>query len=637
MTGGNTTGEKGLLTGGTIMAAAINRRGFAKAGLATTLVLAAGATENVSGASVSEDEKSEDKPSQQSGGRPAHERKARRETMTGADVLVRQLKAHGVTFVSTLCGNGLDPFYVACQRHGLRLVDVRNEQAAGYMADVVGRLTGRVGVCSASSGIAHVNALTGLTNAYFDGSPVLLLTGASSSRTAGMGNFQDLDHVSLAQPVCKLAQRVHRPERIALAVHEAMATAESGRPGPVQLCIPGDILKAPVNEADVQRWLVEAESGRPAGGASAKMNAATPRSSADSVLVREAVDVLERSQRPLLVAGSGAFYAGAEEPLRCLATAVGAPVVTPIWDRGSVSRPMPEFLGVIGAASGGPRLLADSDAILLVGVHVDYRVGYMKQPSISAESPVVRVDRDPGELNQGVSPNVGLLGDPAVVLAQLCDEWRRRRLAPNNHWLREAQKRNTQYRARWAKSPAAPPMTGQHLVEALRPVLTDDMIFLIDGGNIGQWAHVLLWDRYPGHWLTCGASGVVGWGLPGAIAAKVLHPDRPVLLLSGDGAIGFTIAELEIAVRHHVPIVVVVADDQAWGIVASGQKRSLGEPIASLLGPVDYAKVAQGFGARGVVVKSPDELTSATRQALAARQPTVIEVPLALLGPTDVT
>jgi acetolactate synthase-1/2/3 large subunit len=179
-------------------------------------------------------------------------------------------------------------------------------------------------------------------------------------------------------------------------------------------------------------------------------------------------------------------------------------------------------------------------------------------------------------------------------------------------------------------------MTGQHLVEALRPVLTDDMIFLIDGGNIGQWAHVLLWDRYPGHWLTCGASGVVGWGLPGAIAAKLLHPDRPVLLLSGDGAIGFTIAELEIAVRHQVPIVVVVADDQAWGIVASGQKRSLGEPIASLLGPVDYAKVAQGFGARGVVVEKPQELTAAARQALASGRPTVIEVPLALLGPTDV-
>jgi acetolactate synthase-1/2/3 large subunit len=291
---------------------------------------------------------------------------------------------------------------------------------------------------------------------------------------------------------------------------------------------------------------------------------------------------------------------------------------------------------VIGAASGGPALLADADAIVLAGARVDYRVGYMKPPAISAKARVVRVDREPGELGQGVAPDVGLLGNPAVVLGQLNDEWQRRGLGPRKDWLREAWTRNTQYRARWAKPPAAPPMTGQHLVEALRPVLTDDTIFLMDGGNIGQWAHVLLWDRYPGHWLTCGASGVVGWGLPGAIAAKALYPDRPVLLLSGDGAIGFTIAELEPAVRHKLPIVVVVADDQAWGIVASGHKRSFGEPIASLLGPVDYAKVAEGFGARGVTARTPQELTAAARQALAGDRPTVIEVPLALLGPTDV-
>ena len=611
------------------MAAEFTRRGFAKAGLATTIGLAAGATDKASGASASAN-------AADSGG-VSQKRPSASETMTGADVLVRQLKAHGIPFVSTLCGNGLDPFFVACKRHGLRLVDVRNEQAAGYMADAVGRLTRRVGVCSASSGIAHVNALTGLTNAHFDGSPVLLLTGASSSRTTGLGNFQDLDHVALARPVCKLAQHVDRPERIALAVHEAVATAESGRPGPVNLCIPGDVLRASVREADVQRWLVDAESDRTGGRASTTTTAATPSSAADADLVREAVDVLADAQRPLLVAGSGVFYAGAEESLRRLAATVGAPVVTPIWDRGSVIRPIPEYVGVVGAASGGPALLADSDAIVLAGARVDYRVRYMKPPSISAKARVVRIDRDPAELNQGVSPDVGLLGDPAVVLSQLCDEWKRRQTAPRTDWLREAQDRNAQYRARWAKSPATPPMTGQHLVEALRPVLTDDMLFLIDGGNIGQWAHVLLWDRYPGHWLTCGASGVVGWGLPGAIGAKLLYPDRPVLLLSGDGAIGFTIAELEIAVRHQVPIVVVVADDQAWGIVASGHKRSLGEPISSLLGPTDYAKVAQGFGARGVVAETPEQLTDATRQALAADRPTVIEVPLALLGPTDVT
>ena len=562
--------------------------------------------------------------------------------MTGADLLVRVLKAQDVPFVSTLCGNGLDPLYAACKRQGLRLADVRNEQAAGYMADAAGRLTRRVGVCTSSSGVAHLNALTGVVNAYFDGSPMLLITGASDSRTAGMGNFQDLDQVALARPVCKLARRVDRPERIALAVQEAFATARSGRPGPVHLTIPGDVLSAAVNEAGISRGPTDSEGGQAAAPtALAAVPAAkaavpgTPPSLGDPDLIREAVNLLSRAERPLLVAGSGVFYAKAEESLRQLAAAAGLPVVIPIWDRGSVGRPMPEYLGVIGAASGGPAMLADADLVLLAGCHVDYRVGYMKPPAISAKARVVRIDRDPGELNQGVLPDVGLLGDPSVVLHQLWEEWLRRHLSAHTGWLREAQARNQRFRARWAQAPAPAPLTGQHLVEGLRGALTDETIFLIDGGNIGQWAHVLLWDRYPGHWLTCGASAVVGWGLPAAIAAKLLEPARPVLLLSGDGALGFTITELETAVRLRTPIVVVVADDQAWGIVASDHKRSWGEPIASLLGPVDYARVAQGFGARGVTVTQRDELAPAIRAAFASGQPTLIEVPIALRGPTD--
>lgn len=599
------------------MTAEITRRGFTRAGLAGTFGLAAGA----------ESLGSEAKPSRQS-----VKDKGGQSSMTGADLVARLLKAHGVPFLSTLCGNGLDPLLAACQRHDLRLVDVRNEQAAGYMADVVGRLTGRIGACSASSGIAHVNALTGLTNAHFDGAPVLLITGASESRTEGMGNFQDLDHAGLARPICKMVQRVNRPDRIALAVHEAIAAAESGRPGPVNLCIPDDVLRAPVDPVEAEAWLGKAGSDASAREATAD----GPRSTAEPELVREALDLLARSRRPLLIAGSGVFYANGGEALRRLAKAVGSPVLTPIWDRGSVNRPMPEFLGVIGAASGGPDLLSDSDVVVLAGSLVDYRVGYMRRPAISSEARVIRIDCDPAQIGQGVSADVGLLGDPGLVLSQLCDDWQQRGLTPRAEWLREARKRNAQFRIRWGKRPSESPMTGHHLVEALRPLITDDLVFLVDGGNIGQWAHVLLWDRYPGDWLTCGSSGVVGWGLPGAIGARLLNPDRPVLLLSGDGAIGFTITELETAVRHQVPVVVVIADDQAWGIVASGQKKALGGPIASILGPVDYAKVARGFGARGVTAETPEEVTVAAREALSASQPTVIEVPIALLGPTDV-
>jgi acetolactate synthase-1/2/3 large subunit len=426
-----------------------------------------------------------------------------------------------------------------------------------------------------------------------------------------------------------------------LAVHEAFAAARSGRPGPVHLTIPGDVLTASVDEPDVPRGPTGSEGGNVTHTSRAEVAAAhgavpsTPRSLGDAELIRDAVNLLARAERPVLVAGSGVFYANAGEALCGLVDAAGLPVVTPIWDRGVVNRPMPEYIGVIGAASGGPALLTDADLILLVGSRVDYRLGYLKPPAVKEKARVVRIDRDPAELNQGVLPDVGILGDPSMVLQQVRDEWLRRHLPNRTDWLREAQTRAQRFHSRWARPPAPSPMTGHHLVEAIRGSLTDETIFLIDGGNIGQWAHVLLWNRYPGHWLTCGASAVVGWGLPAAIAAKLLHPTRPVLLLSGDGAIGFTITELETAVRHRAPIVAVVADDQAWGIVASDQKRSWGEPIASLLGPVDYARVAQGFGARGVTVAQPDELAPAIREAFASGQPTLIEVPIALRAPTE--
>ena len=173
------------------------------------------------------------------------------------------------------------------------------------------------------------------------------------------------------------------------------------------------------------------------------------------------------------------------------------------------------------------------------------------------------------------------------------------------------------------------------LVEAIRGVLTDETIFLIDGSNIGQWAHVLFWDRYPGHWLTCGASVVVGWAYPAPIGAKLLHPARPVLLLSGDGAIGFTITELETAVHHRYPIVVVVADDEAWGIVAGDQRHSGVSRLRASWARSTTLAWLRASGRTASPCHRSDQLAPAIREALASGQPTLIEVPIALRAPTD--
>ena len=546
--------------------------------------------------------------------------------MTGADLLAMTLRERNVEFVATLCGNGLNPLYLACNDADIRLIDTRNEQAAAYIADAYARLTRRVGVVAVSSGVAHVNALTGITNAWFDGAPVLLITTESPLAETDMGKFQELDHVRLAQPVVKYARFVREPAKVAFYVREALAAATSGRPGPVHLAIPGDVLAAEIPEGQAVRV-------RPGPG-EVRQDAA-----ADADLVGVAAGLIAAAQRPVLVAGSGVFVAEGADELEEFAAAAALPVLVPIWDRGAVDRPAAHFLGVCGAASGEARLLPDADLVLLAGARTDYRVGYCHPPKVSDRATIIRIDVDPAELRAGVEPDLKLLGDPCSVLGQLLQATRRLDAQPHAAWLAEARRRHAEFTGPWTTAPAppAPPMTGRHVVDAIRPHLSDDVVFLIDGGNIGQWAHVALCDRYPGHWLTCGASACVGWGLPGAIGARLAYAERPILLLSGDGAFGFTLAELETAVKHSAPFVAVVADDRAWGIVVSGQRRAHGPEgvLASRMAEVRYDKVAQAFGAIGIYADSPDALRAAIADGLGADRVTVIHTPIALAGPAD--
>ena len=546
--------------------------------------------------------------------------------MTGADLLVRELQARGVPFVAVLCGNGLNPILTAAAWGELRIVHTRNEQAASYIADAYARLTGRVGVCAVSSGVAHVNALAGVLNAYYDGAPMLLITGASNSDTLGRGGFQDLDQVALASPICKRAELVTRPERIPQALHEAFAAATSGRPGPVHLTIPMDVLSAVVEMTQVKSPF-------------STRGAVVTRAAGDVDLVRDAAKMLAQAQRPVIVAGSGLFYAHAGEALEEFAKLSRIPVATPIWDRGVVDWPADEFLGVIGAASGEPQLLTEADTILLAGARVDYRVRYLDSPPLAEGLRILRVDVDVGELSQGIEPDLAILADCQTAFEQLTEAWRSGGYAAHGEWLGEARQHYQGFYSRWTGPTVQKTgtLTGSYLVEALRQVITDDTLFLIDGGNIGQWAHMILCrDRYPAHWLTCGASGVVGWGVPGAMAARLAFLDRPVLLLSGDGALGFGIAEFASASQQGIPFVAVVADDRAWGIVVSGQRKSPGFTIASELGPVDYAQVAEGLGARGERAESHEEIIQAVRDGFESGQPTLIHVPIARGGPADV-
>ena len=546
--------------------------------------------------------------------------------MTGADVLVESLRARGIEFVSAVSGNGLGPLLDACRRANFRVVDMRTEYGAAYLAESYARLTGKVGVVLASSGIAHVNANAGLMNAWFDGSPLLLITGETAREGADTGVFQEFDHAGFAAPLCKYSTRIEDVSQIEFCLNEALTHAVSGRPGPVQLSIPTSVSGAEFPTIPQKARRVPAR--------------VAPSGAGDPALVQQAAALLQEARRPLLVAGSGAFYAGAAAEVTDLARMLPAPLTTPIWDRGVVSEPGNNFVGVIGAATGGPELLAKADVILIAGAQVDYRLGHARPPAIDAEARIVRIDADPSQLHQGVSPDVAIAGDPRSVLAALADELRGAESAARKAWLEEAMKAGSEFRARFTDNPPSEdgPMTGHHLIEALRPYAEDgETTILIDGGNIGQWAHQVLADRYPARWLTCGGSGVVGWGIAGAMGARLARPDGRIILLTGDGAAHFGLVELEAAVRQDLQFVGIVADDRAWGIVVTEQKAAYGEEgvIASSIGEVAYAGLATAYGARGAYTETLAELRWELDRSLTLPSPTIIHAPILTGGPME--
>jgi acetolactate synthase-1/2/3 large subunit len=511
--------------------------------------------------------------------------------VTAAELLIAALRERGVDWIATLCGHGLDPLYRAGAQAGMRLVDTRNEQTAGYIAEAYGRLTRKPGVCAVSSGVAHANALTGVLNAWFDAAPMLLISGAGAFRTTGMGHFQDVDQVAMAAPVTRFARSVNHPERVLELLEEALHRAAGPPAGPVHLTFPTDIQTAEVAAERIIKPVAHT----------------SPAPSFDPEPIAAA---LTKSEAPLVVAGSGVWYRCEGDALMHFCERFSIPVVVPIWDRGTIARSIREFMGVIGAASGGPKLLPDADCVVLAGAEPDYRLGFLQPGAVRDNAVILNMD---------------------AGWRALSEAYERRGGKSHAAWTTEAANRRDAFRRQvWAKGEdqAREGLHAIHIVSELRNVMTDDTLLLIDGGSIGQWAHQLLGDRYPGHWLTCGRSGVVGWGIGGAMGARLAYPERPVILLSGDGAFTFTVSDLECAVRQKLHFVAVLADDQAWGITRSGHLKQFGRAISSSLGPVAFHRLAESLGARGVIAATPERLREELQGALSAPQVTVIHAPI---------
>lgn len=539
-------------------------------------------------------------------------------TVTGAQLLVRALKREGIDRIFSLCGDHLNATYMACTEGGIAIVDVRQESAGVHMADAYARVTGRPAVSLVTGGPGHTNSITGIATAAHAGSPVIAISGGADQGGVDRNSFQEMDQVGMVRPLVKWARQVHQagriPEYVATAFREAMA----GRPGPVHLTVPVDATLARVDDAAVP--LPPPAEYRPDRG---------PQGDPD--LVRQAAAVLREARRPVIIAGGGVRWMRDAGALRRFVEAAGIPAFTISLGRGVIGDDHPLCFGYTDPTlNGTAREIRRADVVLVVGKRMDFRLGFGGPSHFDPGARIVQVDVDPAELGRNRALAVAIHGDAGAVLGQLTAEVVRGGPWRDGGWVEELRRARAAFRALLEAGERSDdaPIHPLRLCREIRDVLTPETILTIDGGNWHHWARASLPARGAGQWIRLGNLGTVGAALPFAVGAKLARPECPVISVMGDGGMGFYNWELHTALRHGAPIVVVVGNDQGWGMERQIQAALYGadRTVGVELGPVRYDKVAEAMGAHGEFVEKPVEIAPALRRALEAGRPAVVNV-----------
>ena len=524
-------------------------------------------------------------------------------TLTGSELLARALVSQGMDTLFYLMGGPMLETESACIRLGARAVDTRHEQAASMMAHAYSRLTRRPGVCMGCSGPGTTNLVTGVANAFVDAAPLIAVGGSSPRVYLEMEAFQEIDQVAVMRPITKWATRILDARRIPELVAMAFRQATTGRPGPVYLDLPGDILGEAVDESAVTfpaRW-------RPA-----------PRAQGDPPAIAEAVALLARAERPLIVGGSGAWWSDAASAFQAFVEATGIPFYTTPISRGTV--PEDHELAFLNARA---KAFGEADVLLAVGTRFNYVLQFGRAPRFAADLKVIQIDVDPGELGHNRAPDVPIVGDARAVLEQLTAQARGRIERGRYHgWVTKLRTLDTEKAAEMDRQMSTDqvPIHPLRLCKEVRDFLRRDAILVVDGQEILNFGRQSIPTFVPGHRLNSGPFGCMGVGLPFGMGAKVARPDAQVLVLHGDGSYGLNAMEIDTAVRHRIPVVVVISNNGGWTADPQGTKPGRN------LGYTRYDKVAQDFGAHGEFVEKPHEIRPALERAWASGKPAVVNV-----------
>ncbi len=525
------------------------------------------------------------------------------EVLSGSQILCRVLLEQGVDLLFGYPGGAIMPFYHALPEYpGLRHVLVRHEQAAAHAADGYARVTGRAGVCVATSGPGATNLVTGLATAHMDSTPVVAITGQVPRAMIGRDAFQETDIIGITQPITKHSVLVEDIEDLADALRGALAIAVEGRPGPVLVDIPKDVQQAKTE------W-------RDSGAAGWRGNrAAMPGSS-----LSEAVRLIGEAERPLIMAGHGIILSGAYEELRTLAERTGIPVITTLLGISGFPESHPLHLGMPGMHGEVHvnRAIQQADLILGVGLRFDDLVtGNLAGFARGAK--VIHVELDPSEIGKNVATDIGLVGDAREILRALlaevaprdCEAWR----AEITAFMRP---RHESFRG---------DLSPETILGAIDEAAGGRCTIVSDVGQHQMWVAKLYPYRRPNTHITSGGLGTMGFAVPAAMGAALARPDEPVWAISGDGGFQMNMQEIATMVQEGIPVKMAVFNNGYLGMVRQWQQFFHGRRYsATPIWSPDYVRLAEAYGIFGRRVERGGEVDDAVRDAIAHPGPALVE------------
>ncbi len=549
--------------------------------------------------------------------RKTTELEAPEEKISGGHLVAKALKNEGVDVIFTLCGGHIIDIYDGCLDEGIKIIDVRHEQVAAHAADGYSRQSGKPGCAVVTAGPGTTDAVTGIANAFRAESPMLLIGGQGALGQHKMGSLQDLPHVDILTPITKFAATVSSTERIADMVSMAFRECFNGAPGPSFLEIPRDVLDAEI-EVSAAR-IPEAGHYR-----------ASTKVLADPEDIERLADILVKSERPCVLFGTQVWTCRATDAAREFARALNIPAYLNGSGRGTFPPGDPHHFHRTRRTA-----FDKADVIVIVGTPFDFRMGYGKR--LRAGATVVQIDMDYRTVGKNRDISLGLVGDVGRVLAAVTDAATGRidnGAKKRKAWMEELR---AEEGARYEKLLAeftsdAVPINPYRVAYEINEFLTEDTIYIGDGGDVVTISAQAVQPRSPGHWMDPGPLGTLGVGVPFAMASKFVHPEKEVLCYFGDGSFSLTGWDFETCVRFDLPFLGIVGNNSAMNQIRCGQIIKYGEQrgnVGNLLGDVPFDKFAEMLGGHGEEVREPKDIRPAlerAREAVASGKPALVNI-----------